>query len=263
MAAHCENIKPASTVGHALNDECRCAGTYLGHWTQLLSQARDEAERGCTKAAFDKAFNALELCYGICADARDPKNGAADAKAFNAFRKLLVDGKITRDEWEVADHLRQARNVVTHKFGFETTLRQARLSIDLVRKLCTKFAGLIRDVMVREVVTASPHESAHDYVQLMRDRGFSQFPVVDESGACIGTLDERTVLDAIFSGKCSSPDGCRVLDVMRRELLPVIDETATLVEARQRMIDEGISAYVVLDSCLRVRGLITKFELIR
>src|SRR4051794_20782157 len=112
----------------------------MAHWTNLLAEATDEAERGCIKTAFDKAFAAIELCYGIAADVRN-RDGDADQRAATAFKKLSDTGRITREEFEMVDHLRKARNVVTHKFGFETTKQQAVHSIEIARKLCSKFAG--------------------------------------------------------------------------------------------------------------------------
>ena len=35
--------------------------------------------------------------------------------------------------------------------------------------------------------------------EMMGDRGFSQFPVVNEDDACIGTLNEKTVFDAAIN----------------------------------------------------------------
>ena len=44
----------------------------MQHWTNMLSSTcAMRAEAGCIKTAFDRAFNALELCWGIEADARN------------------------------------------------------------------------------------------------------------------------------------------------------------------------------------------------
>ncbi len=231
----------------------------MSDWSQVLAGAVREAESGCVKAAFDKAFNALEVCY--CHMANVPVEQQGDNMK-KVIETLLRDGKIFRDERDLADHLRNARNVITHKFGLAITMEEARRCIDRIRKLCLRFAGTVADVMVGPVVCARPEETIGEFVRMMRDNGFSQFPVVDNQGGMIGTLDEKSVFDALANADGHMDLGGQVSCVMRKELLPTLTAETRIEMAKEEMRSRDVTAFIVLKDG-KPDGIVTKFELIR
>lgn len=224
----------------------------------MLEHASDELHRGAVKTAFDKAFHALESCYVGQANVRNQK-GKPDDKLYPAIEELLRTNRITRDDYNLANHLRLARNIITHPPGFEPTADEVVRCIDRVRSLCARFGGCVHDVMIREVICVTPDEPIAEYVRMMRDKGFSQFPVLDADKRVIGTLDEKAVFDAVDRGNGGFRLDMPVSAVMRAEPLPAITAETSLVHARKRMRDEDASAFLIL-SDRRVVGLITKFD---
>ncbi len=231
----------------------------MSDWSHTLEVAIQEADSGCAKTAFDKAFNALEICYSHQANIPLDKQSN---KIKIVIDSLLKNNKISRDEYDLAEHLRQARNVVTHKFGLAITMEEAKRCIDRVRKLCLRFAGTIADVMARPVVCAKPRDELGDFVRMMRDNGFSQFPVVNDEKEMVGTLDEKSVFHALDTGD-GHIDLCGPVSAfMRSELLPTLAPETSIEKARQEMHAHDVAAFIVLLD-RKPEGIITKFELIR
>jgi predicted transcriptional regulator len=226
-------------------------------WSRQLDSARERVASGDGVTAFLRAFGALESCFSH--EASLPVS--TDETFADAALELLNRKRLRRDEFNLAEHLRRARNCVAHKMGFEPSLAEAQRTIDHVHRLCSRFATKVHEVMIKPVLTARPSDPLGPLVDKMRDHGISQFPVVDDMGRVTGTLFEKAVLDALLAdgglidldqpvAKLSSPD-----------ILPDIAANATVDDARRRLKAPGVSALLVLAD-RRPTGIVTRFDVI-
>lgn len=132
---------------------------------------------------------------------------------------------------------------------------------------------LIRDLMSSPAVTISWASTVEHAASVLRSRGFSALPVIDEDGRLVGIVSEADVLDGRVppdprrrgpSGPNPVRPGCpggTVADVMTT---PVESLTpgADAADAAEIMLDEGIRCLPVVDGHAVV-GVITRRDLLR
>jgi CBS domain-containing protein len=232
----------------------------MSHWAELLDQARTRHADRRSKDAFEAAFKALEVCYGQ--HVPSPPETWDEDRFVAMCRTLLQKKRITRPDFELARYLARARNVVLHRFGFEPSLEEALRCITRVQHLCARFAQRVCDVMTKPVRCARRDEPVGALLREMREQGFSQFPVVDDAGFVIGTLDERAVFDALHTHEGILDPETPVAEVMRPEVLPAIDPLAGLDRAWELFRQRSVPALLVLNA-RRPVGIVTKFDLVR
>jgi predicted transcriptional regulator len=227
-------------------------------WQTLLAEAEMSLEQQNANEAFRRGFGALELCYTQAAGFR--VSGNRD-RFGEVSQHLLDQKKISRGEYDQAIYLSEARNLVSHRFGFEPSLAEARRCCVRIRGLCARFGLCVSDVMAKPVHTARPADRVGDYLAEMRQFGFWYFPVVDDKGCVIGTLDEWALLDAIRKDDGLFDPNQPVSAYMSEEVLPEIPANATLDEAAARIKKTGRVALLVL-TARKPTGIITAFDLI-
>jgi predicted transcriptional regulator len=118
-----------------------------------------------------------------------------------------------------------------------------------------------RDVMHRGVVGVKKGDKVAKAVALMRRRGISQLPVFDDGGRCVGSVSEKTILDALAGGRKSVSDLKKEgVEIALSEAFPLIDEDTPL------SIVSGLLAHhaaVLVQRRGRVVGIITKSDLLK
>jgi predicted transcriptional regulator len=179
----------------------------------------------------------------------------------NIIRFLCDRRRITQEQFSMADHLRQARNVVVHDHGFEPSLRETERTIQRVKQLCARFGTTASDVMTKPVKTVSPDQPVREIIRHMVEDGISQFPVV-ERGVVVGTLLESEVLLAWEKGEGILDPETPVRDVMDRIPLTSIHPNTTLDEVKQALQRESSDALLIMHDGMPI-GIITKHDLLR
>ena len=232
-------------------------------WSDSLREAEERLRREDARGAALAAFGALEACYVVAAREKGWQPPSRTDDRFGAALEFLAhQGRAIRaDEYVLAKHLASARNVMTHKYGFEPSLKEAHKTLEWVRRLCGRFGTTVADVMTKPVVTAAPAQPVGELVMHMVDDGISQFPVV-EGGRMVGTLVDSHVLTAYEAGEGILDPQTPVRDLMDAELLPGIAPNAGLDEARRRLRDAKHGALLVLTKGLPT-GIVTKYDLLR
>jgi CBS domain-containing protein len=226
-------------------------------WSRQLDLARERLASMDATDAFRRAFGALESCF-----AHEANRPVDSEDSFFVAARILLNGKrISRQEFDLADHLRLARNCMAHKAGFEPSLAEAQRTIDHVQRLCHKFAQKVFEVMVKPVIVATLEDPIGPLVDRMREHGISQFPVVGEDGRVIGTLFEAAVLGSLLKERGILDLEQPVKSLYSTDVLPDIPAQAAVEEARRRLMAPSVSALLVLAD-RKPTGIVTRFDVI-
>jgi CBS domain-containing protein len=112
----------------------------------------------------------------------------------------------------------------------------------------------VADLDVRDVVTASPDESALDVARRLAERRVGTLVVVDRARRPLGIVTDRDVMERVIcDGR--DPRRTRAADVMTGPVLWVRDD-ATLEQALAIMARIGVRRLPVIDGRERLVGLI-------
>ncbi|MCY0851535.1 MAG: CBS domain-containing protein [Thermoplasma acidophilum] len=115
-------------------------------------------------------------------------------------------------------------------------------------------------IMTRNVVVCRSDDSILNALNIMRDKGFSQLPVVNEENKVIGTIAENNINDMLLKGM--SIDSLRGLTVRRvmSDVLPQVDRN-TPVNIIYQLLKYS-NAVLVIEAGNLV-GIITKADILK
>ncbi len=155
--------------------------------------------------------------------------------------------------------------------------RLARKHAELRETECAR----VSDIMTHDVITVAPDVSVAYAAELLLQHHMRNLPVVQRDGRVVGMLTEDDVLAAIGL-PCHHPVGrwwCKlnrlfshrhrveglkglVRDSMSADPIKVL-ESATLEQVVERMKRNRVNAVIVTDERERVRGIVTRANLVR
>lgn len=115
----------------------------------------------------------------------------------------------------------------------------------------------LEDLMNTEVVSVGPAETIRDAAETMRERGFSQLPVLDE-GVPVGSVSERDIVHALNETERDDLAGDEVRTLMGAPF-PALDPDEPL-DVAIRMLEDRPALLVMRGG--RVVGLLTKNDLL-
>ena len=117
-------------------------------------------------------------------------------------------------------------------------------------------AEVLRSMPRREVITAGSADTVADSVLLMKEKGISQLPVVEDA-KLVGIVTESDLLGRLVEGRASLSS--TIAEVMFRNVrtVHVNDDAGTLT----RVFGEGMVALVTDDES-RLCGILTKMDLV-
>jgi cystathionine beta-synthase len=117
-------------------------------------------------------------------------------------------------------------------------------------------ADLVRAMPRRSVFTASSADTVADSVLLMKEKGVSQLPVL-EDGKLVGIVTESDLLGKLVEGRASLSSS--VAEVMFRKVRTVAesDDAGSLT----KLFAEGMVALVV-DDAQHLKAIVTKMDLV-
>jgi len=112
-----------------------------------------------------------------------------------------------------------------------------------------------------DLVHTHPTETLHDAIEILREYGVSQMPVVGAeppvmAGEVMGSVNERDLLQAVFSGKATMSDAVR--DHMQAKL-PQVGGGEPL-DAARHLLEEHDALMVLVDG--KPAGVITRHDLL-
>jgi CBS domain-containing protein len=141
-----------------------------------------------------------------------------------------------------------------------------------------------RDLMTRDVVGVPPETPVAAVARLLAERGISAVPVLDGTGAVLGVVSEADLIRRLaddederprggwLAGLFEDPDaaaaryarahGATAADVMTAPVVAVAEDASAARIARL-MEERGIRRVLVLDGEGRLRGLVSRADLLR
>ncbi len=114
----------------------------------------------------------------------------------------------------------------------------------------------VRDIMVTDLVTVGPQETARSAYKLMRDRKFRHLPVVVDD-RLVGILSDRDLRPVLLSPGLAR---ARVGELMSETLTTITPQTP-VEEAASLLVVKKIGCLPVLDRD-RVVGIVTETDLL-
>jgi len=117
----------------------------------------------------------------------------------------------------------------------------------------------LQDVMVTDITTIRHTDSVSYAVKLMKERDYSQLPVVDGNGVPTGTVQESTILQHLLTENQEDLFMRSVKDVME-DCLPCLPPSTSIEDAYKLFIS-GHPGVLVIDRGKLV-GIVTKIDVI-
>lgn len=119
----------------------------------------------------------------------------------------------------------------------------------------------VKENMTKKLVTVHWNEPIEKAYTLMEERRIRHLPVVNQEGTVIGILSGRDVNRAMDPARPTFSKGSLVGDFMSWPAVTV-EESASIREVAEGMIDEKISALLVSRGT-QVVGIVTSEDLLR
>ena len=129
---------------------------------------------------------------------------------------------------------------------------------------------LIENWMTKDVVTTTPETSMMKASKIMKEKGISRLPVVDEKGVLVGIVSDRDVKDASPS-KATTLDmhelyyllsEIKIKDIMTRKVVTIkVGETVDTAAAI--MLEHKIGGMPVVDQANKVVGIVTDSDIFK
>ncbi|MGC8694848.1 MAG: CBS domain-containing protein [Conexivisphaera sp.] len=132
----------------------------------------------------------------------------------------------------------------------------------------TRFGGTkVSDVMTSNPVSISEDDTVAKALATMRKEGISRLPVL-RGDRVVGILTIRDVIEKVLRPRAGITEGGpgplrrRVADIMSRDVASVLPEDQ-LRRAVRTMLDRDVASVVVTDGGGRLRGLLTRSDVLR
>ena len=129
---------------------------------------------------------------------------------------------------------------------------------------------LIENWMTKDVVTGTPETSMMKASKIMKEKGISRLPVVDEHGVLVGIVSDRDIKDASPS-KATTLDmhelyyllsEIKLKDIMTKKVV-TIRQNETVDRAAAMMLEHNVGGMPVVDEDAKVVGIVTDSDIFK
>ena len=129
---------------------------------------------------------------------------------------------------------------------------------------------LVANWMTKDVFTITSDRSMMKCSKVMKDKGVSRLPVVDEEGRVVGIVSDRDIKDASPS-KATTLDmhelyyllsEIKIKDIMTKKVM-TIKETETVEKAAVIMLENNFGGLPVVDEDNKLVGIITDTDIFK
>ena len=120
------------------------------------------------------------------------------------LQTLIADIRSARQRYNISSQKLAKACGISPSAMSKLERNRLKPSYDLVCKVVKKLNELIssntnyirvKDKMVRDVKVLSPVAQVSEAIRIMKEKGFSQMPVVDRDGRVLGLVTERSILE--------------------------------------------------------------------
>jgi len=118
----------------------------------------------------------------------------------------------------------------------------------------------VGDVMTRNVVTLSQHNTISEIITLMANQGFRHYLVVEAPRRLVGVISDRDVLRAL--ARTPNWHASYARELMSRNVIVVKPDTELSLAAGE-MISKRINCLPVVDDSGDICGIITSTDLLK
>jgi IMP dehydrogenase len=196
---------------------------------------------------------------------RDKFKNADNALTFNDV--ILLPGWTTLEPDEATVQSKATKNVSLNAPFISSpmdTVTESEMAISLARNGClgvlhrnctteeevdmARAVKRAEALIIRDVITVSPHTTIEKLLGLMDEHNISGFPVVEKEDNLVGIVTWRDVRLA--------DKELKVIDVMTKEVITGTENTS-LDEAKRILHEHRIEKLPIIDAEGRVRGLMT------
>jgi len=119
-----------------------------------------------------------------------------------------------------------------------------------------------REMMIRNLITLSPHMDALDALDILLRNRISGAPVVDENGVFLGVFSEKSCMQFVVSMAYDGMPSTEVIALVDSDP-PTITEETDLLTIAQKFLTEACRRLPVLDHVGRLRGQISRRDVMR
>ena len=117
----------------------------------------------------------------------------------------------------------------------------------------------VEEIMTTKIISVQQNEVLQKAVDIMRDTGFSQLPVMDEDRP-VGSITERTIIDRITSTEEDGPVTEMPISEVMDDPFPQVGEDAPVsIIARLLRIYPAVMVY----NKDKITGIVTKADLLK
>lgn len=117
----------------------------------------------------------------------------------------------------------------------------------------------VEEIMTTKIISVQQNEVIQKAVDIMRDTGFSQLPVMDEDRP-VGSITERTIIDRITSTEEDGPVTEMPISEVMDDPFPQVGEDAPVsIIARLLRIYPAVMVY----NKDKITGIVTKADLLK
>jgi len=130
------------------------------------------------------------------------------------------------------------------------------LSRDTIFKPMKQVTGapLVKDVMTKPAITASPDDRISSAAKLLAERAFNHLPIVDKQGRLLGIVTSWDLAVALGTGKR------KLSEIMTKKVITAAEDEP--VDAAARKLEQhNISGLPVINADRVVRGIITSEDI--
>lgn len=179
------------------------------------------------------------------------------------MRKMRKNLGISQKELAAATGVSQSYIARLEKGSINPTYEKVRNIYDFLNRKGMTSQSLeimAEKIMSRNVVSCTPSDSISHALDLMRNGGYSQLPVLGSDGRIVGTITESDINDLLVRG--SSPESLKNMTVRKvmGPVLPQIDRSASVSMLYQLL--KFYSAVLVLEEG-KLKGIITKSDVLK
>ena len=214
---------------------------------------------GLVGAGLDAAFPGLGLSPGAVAlVAMAATFGAATGATFTS---IVFAFELTRDYEAVLPLMLAAvlADIVFNSLSRQTLMTEklARRGVFVPRRYTPDVLQVhaVREAMTSDVETLPVHANVGDARRLLESGGHGAYPVVDDTGACVGIVTRTDLLVREL------PDDASVEEVAHNDLVTV-EPGDRLLTVLERFTDDGVDHVPVVDHD-RLVGICTRTDVLR